>query len=70
MASAAAALYLLDGGVVEGATWEPQRHAATSPPQAIGIVGRGTSAWNPELCAPAPKHSERPWGHRLAIAVS
>ena len=52
VASAAAALYLLDGGVVEGVTWEPQPLEGTAPPAPVSIVGRGSSAWNPELCVP------------------
>lgn len=47
--NAAASLYLLDGGVVDGTTWEADPQLLTVPQHPVTIVGRGTAAWNPEL---------------------
>jgi hypothetical protein len=49
--TAAASLYLMDGGVVEGTTWRPDPRMLTFPYEPVSIIGRGTAAWNEELCA-------------------
>jgi Spondin_N len=43
-------LYLMDAGIMDGTTWVALGAQWTDPPGVIEIVGRGTQAWNMELC--------------------